>query len=171
MKMEEFLIVDGYNVINSWEELKKLREESFEHARNKLVGMVANYAGFYGIEAMVVFDAHLVKGGAEKQEQVNGVKVIYSKEGETADMVIERTVSSLSRKGIVCVVTSDWIEQQLTLGKGGVRLSAREFWQRVKECGQETARVSKELPAPRRLIDQLVGESVRETLEKWRRKK
>jgi predicted RNA-binding protein with PIN domain len=169
--MEDFLIIDGYNVINNWEELKKLRDESFEHARDKLVSMVANYAGFYGIEAMIVFDAHLVKGGVEKQELVNGVKVIYSKEGETADMVIERTISSLSRKGIVCVVTSDWIEQQLTLGKGGIRLSAREFWHRIKECGLETTRVTKELPAPRRLIDQLLEEGVRETLERWRRKK
>ncbi len=168
--MEDYLIVDGYNVLNNWDSLKKLREESFEHARDQLIGIIANYAGVYGTKAIVVFDAHQVKGGLEKREDINGVTVIYSKEGETADMVIERTISQYSKQGLVCVVTSDWIEQQMVLGKGGVRLSAREFWNRVCQGEKRTAELI-EKPVSRSSLDQLLGEQVRATLEKWRRSK
>lgn len=169
--MEDFLVVDGYNVVNNWDVLKKLKDDNFEHARDKLVSLVANYAGFYGVKATIVFDAYQVKGGIEKKEEINGVSIIYSKEGETADMVIERIISDLARQGIVCVVTSDWIEQQLVLGKGGVRLSAREFWQRIMKCDQEAGDLKKDSVVSGRTIDQLVEEKVRITLEKWRREK
>ncbi|MDW7675385.1 MAG: NYN domain-containing protein [Bacillota bacterium] len=169
--MEDYLIVDGYNVINSWEILKKLKDLSYEHAREKLVSLVANYAGLYGVRATIVFDAHQVKGGMEKQEIVSGVLVVFSKEGETADMVIERIIGDFPKHGLVCVVTSDWTEQQMILGKGAVRLSAREFWERVEKCGQKATEIIEKKPSPKSSLDQLLNEEVRAVLEKWRRKK
>lgn len=167
--MEDYLLIDGYNVINNWEVLRETREESFEHARDKLTSIVANYAGLNGVKAIIVFDAHHVKGGVEKQEQVAGVLIVYSKEGETADMVIERFMNKFPKNKIICVVTSDWVEQQIVLGKGAVRLSAREFWLRIQDVNIKTEKIIRDTPSPRSSIDQLVGEQVREILEKWRR--
>lgn len=126
--MKETLIVDGYNVINAWPELINLKEQSLEHARDKLVDILAGYGAYKGLNVMVVFDAHEV-AGVEKIEVQKKVELVFTKEGETADSFIERTVYGLEKwDQRVYVVTSDWAEQQAILWAGAYRISARELY-------------------------------------------
>ncbi|MBC8588045.1 NYN domain-containing protein [Paratissierella segnis] len=126
-KQKEYLFVDGYNIINAWENLKKKASISLEESRLELLEILAEYHHYSGIEIIVVFDAHLVKGNTGTRDCYKGVKIIYTKENETADNYIERTLDSIGRIKRVRVATSDWMEQQLVLSRGGTRISAREL--------------------------------------------
>ena len=109
--MREWLIVDGYNVINNWNDFKKIRSENLEHARDLLCEKIAEYVAFKGYLGLVVFDAQEVQGSSE-EENYGAVTVIYTDEGETADSWIERKTYELNRNGDkVFVVTSDYAEQ------------------------------------------------------------
>ena len=125
--MREWLIVDGYNVINSWTDFAKLRKDNLEHARDLLREKILEYAVFKGYSGLLVFDAQEVQGSAE-EENYGVVTVIYTDEGETADSWIERKTYELNKNGDkVFVVTSDYAEQINILGSGAYRISAREF--------------------------------------------
>lgn len=125
--MKEWLLIDGYNVINHWQEFNKIREENLEHARELLRAMVIEYGVYKGQQVILVFDALEVQGVA-KEEVVGGCTVVFTAEGETADSWIERKVYSLVNAGTdVYVVTSDFAEQMSILGSGAYRISAREF--------------------------------------------
>ncbi|CCQ94249.1 conserved hypothetical protein [[Clostridium] ultunense Esp] len=124
---KEYLFVDGYNIINSWSNLRELSNLNLEVAREELIETMAEYQHYSGIKVIVVFDAHMVKGNAGKKEMVKGVEVIYTKENETADQYIEKTLDDIGRIKRVRVATSDWMEQQIVLGRGGTRVSAREL--------------------------------------------
>ncbi len=126
-KQKEYLFVDGYNIINAWENLKKKASISLEEARGELLEILSEYHHYSGIEIIVVFDAHLVKGNNGTEDFYNGVKIIYTKENETADNYIERTLDSIGRIKRVRVATSDRLEQQIILSRGGTRISAREL--------------------------------------------
>ncbi len=126
-KFKEYLFVDGYNIINSWSSLKELSNLNLEVAREELIESMAEYQHYSGIKIIVVFDAHLVKGNSGKKEIIKEVEVIYTKENETADQYIERRLDDIGRKERVRVATSDWMEQQIVLGRGGTRISAREL--------------------------------------------
>lgn len=126
-KSKEYLFVDGYNIINYWEDLKKKSLISLEEAREELIEILAEYHHYSGIEIVVVFDAHLVKGNSGTREKYKGIEVVYTKENETADHYIERTVDILGRVKRIRVATSDWLEQQMVLSRGGTRISAREL--------------------------------------------
>lgn len=126
-KQKEYLFVDGYNIINAWESLKKKASISLEEARIELLEILSEYHHYSGIEIIVVFDAHLVKGNNGTEDFYNGVKIIYTKENETADNYIERTLDSIGRIKRVRVATSDRLEQQIILARGGTRISAREL--------------------------------------------
>lgn len=170
--MAEYLVVDGYNIINDWKVLNKLKEENLEHARDKLLEYLAEYQSFNGQRTVIVFDAHLVKGGQEFREKFLGIDVIYTKEGEIADLVIESLVQQLvNDRHVVTVATSDWVEQRIILGQGAYRLSARELWNQIednKKCIREKkeilARKQEKHPLSCRLED-----SVKEKLERMRR--
>jgi len=123
----EYLFVDGYNVINSWSNLRELSSISLEVAREELMDIMSEYQHYSGIKVIVVFDAHLVKGNNGKKETIKGVEVVYTKENETADQYIERVLDDIGRIEKVRVATSDWMEQQIILGRGGTRISAREL--------------------------------------------
>lgn len=126
--MKETLIVDGYNVINAWPELIRLKDQNLEHARDKLIDMLAGYGAYKGQSVMVVFDAQEV-AGLESIEIRKKVEVIFTKEGETADSFIERTVYSLGKKDQkIYVVTSDWAEQSAVFWAGAYRISTRELY-------------------------------------------
>ena len=99
--------VDGYNVINSWPNLKEIKDFSYESSRQQLIDTLQNYSEFKGYKMFIVFDAHMVKGSLEKKEKQGNLVVVFTKEGETADNYIERTVNNIGRKSEVCVVTSD----------------------------------------------------------------
>ena len=124
---KEYLFVDGYNIINSWEILKGLRESDFEGARDELIHILAEYKYYSQIEIILVFDAHLVKGNSGTISNYNGLEVVYTKETETADQYIEKKLDEMGRVKKVRVATSDWMEQQIILGRGGTRVSAREL--------------------------------------------
>lgn len=123
----EYLFVDGYNIINSWSNLKKLSNLSLEMAREELIETMAEYHHYLKIRVIVVFDAHMVKGNSGKRETIKGVKIVYTKENETADQYIEKKLDDIGRVERVRVATSDWMEQQIVLGRGGTRISAREL--------------------------------------------
>ena len=125
--MKEYYLIDGYNVINNWQEFAGIRDKDLDHARELLLGKAAEYSAFHGYETTVVFDAMDVKG-PETEESVSGCTVVYTAEHETADSWIERQAYQTARKGSkVFVVTSDKAEQDSILGSGAYRISAREF--------------------------------------------
>ncbi|MEW9124961.1 MAG: NYN domain-containing protein [Thermotaleaceae bacterium] len=126
-KPREYLFVDGYNIINSWQELKEISRFSLEEARTELLEVLSEYQFYSGIVIIVVFDAHLVKGNSGNEEIYKGVRTVYTKEDETADHFIEKTLNEVGRIKRVRVATSDWMEQQIILSRGGTRISAREL--------------------------------------------
>lgn len=130
----EYLLVDGYNVIFSWDNLKKLADSSIDGARNALINILCNYQGYKRCEVIVVFDAYKVKGNHCEIEKVNNITVVYTKEAETADMYIEKASLDLAKKHKVRVVTSDALEQVIILGNGALRVSSREFQGEVKSA-------------------------------------
>ncbi|OOM81695.1 YacP-like NYN domain protein [Clostridium puniceum] len=126
------IFVDGYNVVNSWPNLKQRKDFSFEAARQTLIDKLHNYGVFKACKIVLVFDAHKVMGNLEKKEEVNrNILVIFTKDGETADNYIEKQVNSLGRKHEIVVVTSDSLEQQTVFQRGAVRMSSLEFYNEV----------------------------------------
>lgn len=124
---EEYLLVDGYNIIFSWEDLKKLAEDNLDAARSALINRLCSYQGFKGCHLILVFDAYRVKGEHREIEQHHNITVVYTKEAETADTYIEKTAHDLSKDHRVRVATSDNQEQIIILGNGALRVSASEF--------------------------------------------
>lgn len=132
-QMEEYLLVDGYNVIFAWEDLKELAKVNIEGARNKLMDVLCNYQGFKKCNLILVFDAYKVQGQELGVQKYHNIYVVYTKEAETADQYIEKVVHEIGRKYHVTVATSDNVEQVVTLGQGGKLLSARELRTEVEE--------------------------------------
>ena len=130
--VQEYLLVDGYNVIHAWEDLKELSKDNFEAARNKLMDILCNYQGYKKCTVILVFDAYKVECYNMEVQKYHNIYVVYTKEAETADQYIEKVVHEIGRKYHVTVVTSDGIEQIVTLGQGGTLISAREFLQEVE---------------------------------------
>ena len=137
---EEYLLVDGYNVIFAWEELRELSKDNIEGARNKLIEILSNYQGYKQCEVIVVFDAYKVKGNREI-EKVNNVNIVYTKEAETADMYIETVTHKLAKNNRVRVVTSDALEQLIILGNGALRVSSRMFYEEIASVHEEIQKI------------------------------
>ena len=136
----EYLLVDGYNIIFAWDELQRLAAQDVAAARGALIDILANYQGFHKCRVIVVFDAYKVKGNPGSVQTVHGVKVVYTKEAETADTYIERATYELRRERRVRVATSDGSEQVIILGHGALRVSARAFHAEVEAAeGQISA--------------------------------
>ncbi len=129
----EYVLVDGYNIIFAWEDLKKLAAESLDLARSTLINRLCNYRGFRRCELILVFDAYRVPGQNREIEQVCGISVVYTKESETADTYIEKVSHDLSKNHRVRVATSDGAEQVIILGSGALRVSADEFRREVEQ--------------------------------------
>lgn len=136
-QMEEYLLVDGYNVIFAWEDLKELAKVNIEGARNKLMDVLCNYQGFKKCNLILVFDAYKVQGQELGVQKYHNIYVVYTKEAETADQYIEKVVHEIGRKYHVTVATSDNVEQVVTLGQGGKLLSARELRMEVEEVQRQ----------------------------------
>lgn len=127
VQQEDILLVDGYNIIFAWEDLSRLARESLDAARWALINALSNYQGVKGCQLTLVFDAYRVRDNLGTQTKEGGIHVVYTKEGETADMYIERVSYELSRTHRIKVATSDGLEQILTLGHGAQRLSAADL--------------------------------------------
>ena len=164
------LFVDGYNVINSWPNLKRVKDFSYESSRLQLIGILQNYSGFKGHKMFVVFDAHMVKGSIEKKERQGNLVVVFTKEGETADDYIERMVNNMGRKSEVCVVTSDSLEQQVTFQRGATRMSSIEFYHEVISTQKKIQlKIEKKYLEKRNWLEESIDEKTLEKLEKIRR--
>lgn len=170
--MNEFLVVDGYNIIGSWPQLIKLKEINLEEARDQLIHMLGDYQAFTGIQVCVVFDAYHIPGLGGKYEQ-SKLRILYTKEKETADELIESLVSEMiGRRKRVYVATSDMTEQNVIFGKGALRLSARELLEKIKESDQELRLKLTENAAPvRNSLDDNISAELKQKFEKWRRQR
>ena len=133
----EYLLVDGYNIIFAWEELKAVSRESLEHARQCLMDILANYHGFHPCELIVVFDAYKVAGNVGATEEYHGIHIVYTREAETADNYIEKTIYKIAKDHRVRVATSDALEQMIILGSGALRVSAAELHTQVQAAKVE----------------------------------
>lgn len=170
-RQADLLIVDGYNIINAWPELNCLKNMSYEDARQKLIEILMNYQGFKKNRIILVFDAHQVKGGIERKERHLSVEVIFTREGETADMYIERIAGELSGEGYTFVATSDWIEQSISFQRGAFRISALELYRDVKETLFRNMEVVKNDNLGFGSLHYNLPADIKEKLEKWRRGK
>ncbi|MFQ6842754.1 MAG: NYN domain-containing protein [Lachnospiraceae bacterium] len=134
---DEYLLVDGYNIIFSWEELNELAKVNVESARTKLMDILSNYQGYKKMNLILVFDAYRVEGGQGSVQKYHNIYVVYTKEAETADQYIEKTVHAIGRKYNVTVATSDALEQVIILGQGGRRMSAHDLEEEVAAMRRE----------------------------------
>ncbi len=130
----EYLLVDGYNIIFAWDELKDIAKDSLDMARTKLINMLSSYQGVLNSPVIVVFDAYRVKGNVGSVENHGGLSIVYTKEAETADSYIEKVTHELAKQHRVRVATSDGLEQIIILGAGALRISARSFHDEVMEA-------------------------------------
>ena len=166
--MKEYLIIDGYNIINAWPELDAIKEEDLDYARSKLIDIISEHAALTGRITTIIFDAYLVKGNIGSREMIGGIEVIYTKEGITADMAIERMTAQLPKHCKVFVATSDRLQQETIWGKGAFRISAMELYREVQMAKTDhRKRNAPKLYTADRLEDRLHPE-VREKLEKMR---
>lgn len=163
------IFVDGYNVINSWPDLKENKDVSFEGARQNLIDKLHNYGIFKGCRIVLVFDAHKVQGSIENKEEVNkNIWVVFTKDGETADAYIERHVNELGRKHEVLVVTSDNLEQQTVFQRGAVRMSSIEFYNEVLKVEKKINIKTNKINQKNSLADN-IDEDIVKKLEEMRR--
>ena len=138
---EEFVLVDGYNIIFAWDELKGIGHDSLDAARHVLMNLLCNYQGYRGCNLILVFDAYKVPQNLGTVEKYHNIFIVYTQEAETADSYIERVTYELRGRKKVRVATSDNLEQLIILGHGAVRVSAKSFHDEVMQTQQEIERV------------------------------
>lgn len=149
--LEEYLLVDGYNIIFAWDQLKELARVNMDSAREALIEILSNYQGYKDCHVIVVFDAYRIKGGERRFERHENVDVVYTKEAETADMYIEKTAHEKSSEYLVRVATSDRLEQLIIVGNGAFKVSADEFRLEVEQADLEIAGILEELSRRNRM--------------------
>ncbi|MDD4569701.1 MAG: NYN domain-containing protein [Tepidanaerobacteraceae bacterium] len=162
----ELLLVDGYNIINAWPELgDEIKKVNLQSARDKLIDIMADYSASMGISVIVVFDAHQVDKNRRTNYTINGVDVVFTKESETADHYIEKVVDAIGREEKVRVATSDWIEQQIVMGRGASRISARELYAEVKHLKTARQIMEKNQSKLKETLADIIDPKLRECLE------
>ncbi|MDQ0255987.1 putative RNA-binding protein with PIN domain [Evansella vedderi] len=169
--MRRVLLVDGYNMIGDWPELKALQMKDLENARDVLIEKMAEYQAFTGMEVIIIFDAHMVPGLGKKYKNYR-LSIIYTREKETADERIEKLVKELKRVDTqIYVATSDFVEQRVIFASGAFRKSARELRNEVlsieKGIEKEVSKTrEKKVKTKLPITDEMA-----ELFEKWRRGK
>ncbi len=141
IRKEPILLVDGYNIIFAWQELRELAEQNMNSARTRLAEELSNYQGFHKIPVILVFDAYRVTGQSEHTEVYHDVRIVYTKEAETADRYIEKAVHRMASEFDITVATSDQAEQVIIWGAGARRMSAREL---EEEMGRTRRQIREE---------------------------
>ena len=152
---EDYLLVDGCNIIFAWEDLRDLAQADFHAAQSRLMDILSDYQGIKGCILILVFDAYRVKGHREEITKYHNIHVVYTKEAETADMFIEKTVHAIGRKYQVTVATSDGLEQVIIMGQGGKRLSAAGL---KEEVDMAAAQMKEHLEAAKPKTKTYLGE-------------
>ena len=128
---KKYVIIDGYNVIFAWDELKDLAKTNLEAARDRLMDILCNYSAFTKCETILVFDAYKVPSNSGKKFNYNNIRVVFTKEGELGDNYIEKLISDIGKNDNVRVVTSDNLIQLSAVRFGVVRVSAKEFQREI----------------------------------------
>lgn len=141
-KYKEILFVDGYNVINSWDELKMDTEEELEESRLKLINTLDEYQHYTKNCIVLVFDSYNIKTDRQILKH-NNLMIVYTRELETADNFIERAVDEYALKKRIKVATSDKLEQEIILAKGATRISAKELEVEILNARSATERISR----------------------------
>ena len=163
-KQEEYLLVDGYNIIHAWEELRELAAVNIDSARGKLLDILCNYQGVRGTDLIVVFDAYRIQGHDTEILDYHNIHVVYTKEAETADQYIEKFAHAHGRRAKVTVATSDGMEQIIIRGQGCALISARELEEEVKRAGENLYReyADRQQKGKTYLLDAVTAKELRE---------
>ena len=130
--IDRYLLLDGYNIIFAWEELKNLSLISLEYARKGLIDILTEYKSQIDEKVIIIFDAHNIENNTENIENYNGITVVFTKEKETADTYIEKITNKLIKDSYVRVVTSDYLEQIIIMSRGALRVSVTDFYKEVE---------------------------------------
>ncbi len=172
MKNKDYLLVDGYNIIFAWEELKNLANESLEAAKRKLINHLCNYQGTKKMNLILVFDAYKVEGGKGSITKEGDIYIVYTKEAETADQYIEKTTNELKKNYNVTVATSDGLEQIIILSQGALRMSARDLYLEVMANNKHIAeKISQNKPVKNNMLIDNLDKKSAEFLEQLRLKR
>lgn len=160
---EKYLLVDGYNIIFAWPELKELAKENMDSAKSKLLDLLSKYKSAEDCQIIVVFDAYRVEGHAEEVIRDGNIYVVYTREAQTADEYIEKFAHDNSRKYAITVATSDGLQQVIIRGEGCDLMSASELRERVKMTNENISRLLREKHTLDRnyLMDKLSDETKR----------
>lgn len=145
MRKNKYLFVDGYNIINSWNDLNTIKDDiGLDSARDELINILSEYQSLSDEKIILVYDAYLAKGERSiGEKKMKNILVYYTKEKETADQYIERLLDQIGKKDIVRVATSDNLIQQTILNRGGTRLSSNELLIEYNNLKQESKRIEK----------------------------
>ena len=142
---EKYLLVDGYNIVFAWEELKTLAKDNIDAARDRLMDILCNYQAYCGMTLILVFDAYNVRGGIGRMMDYHNIHVVYTKEAETADQYIEKLAHRMGRDYDVTVATSDNVVQLIILGQGCKLWSAGDFELEVQRIEERIAEDTKRM--------------------------
>lgn len=166
---EEYLLVDGYNVIFAWDELNEMAKDNVDGARGKLMDLLCNYQGMKKCNLILVFDAYRVQNHQTEILDYHNIHVVYTKEAETADQFIEKFAHENGAKYKVTVATSDGLEQIIIRGQGCFLLSARELKEEIEAMNKRIREEYLESAADNknRLMDALNSKAVEE-IEKFK---
>ncbi|WP_100405977.1 NYN domain-containing protein [Bacillus solitudinis] len=167
--MKDILLVDGYNMIGAWPELRQLKDRDLGLARDRLVEIMAEYQAYTGFEVNIIFDAHMVPGIGKKYNNFR-INVLYTRESETADEHIEKLVHELKQIDTrIHVATSDFTEQSLVFGSGALRKSARELLIETEVVGKGINQDVETRKKNRNSTKIPLSKEIVEIFEKWRR--
>ncbi|PGT17694.1 NYN domain-containing protein [Bacillus cereus] len=167
--MNDILIVDGYNIIGAWGDLKKLRDVDLQSSRDALIDKMADYQGYTGTKVMIVFDAYTVHG-IEKKVKQSRVEVIFTRKNQTADEKIEQLAIELRNINTqIYVATSDYTEQWIIFAQGALRKSARELELEVQAMEQQVRRRTTDTKEKQPVMRKIFSKDITEKLEKLRR--
>ncbi|MDR0272864.1 MAG: NYN domain-containing protein [Clostridiales bacterium] len=169
--MVHYLLVDGYNVIHANAALAAVAADSLEAARKKLCDALCEFRALSRYRIVVVFDAHLVAGGIGSVETHRTIKVVFTREAETADHYIERATYKLAAKKTqkITVATSDTMEQLIIMGSGASRISAEDLWTEIETARAETlARYNKTRPIKKNPIEGFLDKETARILDEMR---
>jgi len=155
---KNYLLVDGYNIIHAWKDLRELSKSDLNSARIALLEILSNYQGFRGMTLIAVFDAYKVPGSKGNVEKYRNIYTVYTKEAQTADAYIEKTVHELAKNNHVTVATSDGLEQIIVFGDGAIRMSAQELFKEVENCNTDIAETLRRIEP--KLKNRICGDSV-----------
>ncbi|PFB65746.1 NYN domain-containing protein [Bacillus cereus] len=167
--MNDILIVDGYNIIGAWGDLKKLRDVDLQSSRDALIDKMADYQGYTGTKVIIVFDAYTVQGIEKKMKQ-SRVEVIFTRKNQTADEKIEQLAIELRNINTqIYVATSDYTEQWVIFAQGALRKSARELELEVQAMEQQVRRRTQDTKEKQPAMRKIFSKDITEKLEKLRR--